>query len=91
MRSNSPHHAITLLSKKRYEVWKKTEHFSSEFDAQSKQCYFILHFSSFSFYVAVSSLLLLATKIAATKNAAAANNAPTIGVTNIKPLFAPGT
>lgn len=79
MRSNSPHHAITLLSKKRYEVWKKTEHFSSEFDVKSKQRCFILHPSSFSFYLAVSSLLLLATKIAATKKAAAASNAPTTG------------
>jgi len=80
MRSNSPHHAITLLSKKRYEVWKKTEHFSSEFDVKSKQACFILHTCSFSFYLAVSSLLLLATKIAAAKNAAAASSAPTIGV-----------
>ena len=80
MRSNSPHHAITLLSLKRYEVCKKTEDFSSEFDVKSKQRCFILHPSSFSFYLPVSSLLLLATKIAATKNAAAASNTPTTGV-----------
>lgn len=36
--------------------------------------------SYFSLYLPVSSLLLLATKIAAAKNAAAASNAPMTGV-----------
>jgi hypothetical protein len=40
--------------------------------------YFIL--ALFSFYFSCLYLLLLATKIAATKNAAAASNAPTTGV-----------